>query len=242
MRVLVIAAHPDDEVLGCGGAILRHVSEGDEVSIAILGEGMMARANGRNDGRTSEAGKRLREAALEVSRALGAKEFFHHDFPDNRMDQVPLLDIVKIVEIRIGKWRPDIIYTHHQGDLNVDHGIVARAVTTATRPLSSKTVSEVYAFEVPSSTEWAFGMDHGSFKPNHFKEISSYLERKIQAMALYQTEMSPFPHPRSPEAISALAMFRGSQSGLRAAEGFMLLRKIVPEENSAAKSVRTVSA
>jgi len=228
MKVLVVAAHPDDEVLGCGGTVLRHVAGGDEVFIAILGEGVMARADGRNKSRLSKERDRVRDAAVRVARALGAGDLFRHDFPDNRMDQVPLLEIVKVVEGVLTRFRPDRVYTHFANDLNIDHCMISRAVVTASRPLSTQTVPEIYAFETLSSTEWAFGPSEG-FKPDTFVEISSFLEKKIEAMSLYETETSPFPHPRSAEAIRALAMRRGSQSGLRCAEAFMLVRKIVPE-------------
>jgi LmbE family N-acetylglucosaminyl deacetylase len=228
MKVLVVAAHPDDEVLGCGGTMLRHVAGGDDVFIAILGEGVMARADGRNKGRVSKERDKVRDASVRVARALGAKDLFRHDFPDNRMDQVPLLDIVKVVEGVLARFRPDVIYTHYANDLNIDHAIVLRAVVTATRPLSAMMVPEIYAFEVLSSTEWAFGPSE-VFKPDTFVGISNFLEKKIEVMSFYETETNPFPHPRSAEAIRALAMRRGSQSGLKSAESFMLVRKIVPE-------------
>lgn len=229
MRILVIVAHPDDEVLGCGGSIMRHVANGDEVFVAILGEGIMARADAQNESQVSKVRDRVRDVSVRVARALGAKEMVRHDFPDNRMDQIPLLEVVKVIEGFIGRFRPDVIYTHYQHDLNIDHCIVARAVITATRPLAGNTVTEIYAFEILSSTEWAFGQSE-SFNPNSFVEISSFLEKKIGAMSLYETEMRSFPYPRSAEAIRALAMRRGSQSGLMCAEAFMLARKIVPEK------------
>lgn len=228
MRILVIVAHPDDEVLGCGGTILRHVSEGDEVFLAILGEGVMARTGGGDEERVAKERDRVGEASVRVSRALGIRDMVRHDFPDNRMDRVPLLEIVKVVEGVLARFQPELIYTHFADDLNIDHCIVARAVVTATRPLPANGVREIRSFETLSSTEWAFG-PRGDFKPDTFVEISSFLEKKIEIMSFYETEVNPFPHPRSAEAIRALGMQRGSQSGLKAAEAFTLVRKILPE-------------
>jgi len=230
MRVVVFAAHPDDEVLGCGGTIARHSACGDDVFVVIAAEGMMARAKG-NVGDHFEGQKRtLWESARRAATVLGVKEVVHFGFPDNRMDGVELLEIIRKVEESLAAYNPDIVYTHYHGDLNIDHSILSKAVVTATRPLPHKLITEIYAFEVPSSTEWAFGLDHAGFRPNHFVGIESSLQRKIDAMAFYSTEIRPFPHPRSPEAIRALAMRRGGQAGLKAAEAFMLLRRVLPEK------------
>ena len=225
-RVLVIGAHPDDEVLGCGGTIARHAYYGDQVFIAILAEGMMARADQLKDSSYRDALDKLKADSKRASTILGANEIHHYDFPDNRMDSVDLLDVIKTVEECIGRFKPDVIYTHHGGDLNIDHAIVAKAVVTASRPLPDRVVPEVYAFEVLSSTEWEFSSDGDFFHPNCFIAIEKFLDKKIQAMSAYGTEMASFPHPRSVEAIKALALRRGSQSGLKAAEAFRLLRKI----------------
>lgn len=223
--VLVIVAHPDDEVLGCGGTIARLAQEGHDVYIAILGEGITSRYKRREEG-----GKRLIEElhsrSREVGQCLCAKEVFLFSLPDNRFDTVPLLDIVKIVENMVDKLQPDIIYTHHGGDLNIDHQIVHRAVLTATRPLENYPVKEIYAFEAPSSTEWAFQQFEPAFRPNVFVDITKTLEIKVQAMQLYESEARPFPHPRSPEALRAIAMRWGSVVGCGAAEAFELIRAI----------------
>ena len=226
MNILVIAAHPDDEVLGCGGTIARHSASGDRVDILILGEGMMSRADTRDDTQYRERLADLRENSRKACSILGASEVVHYDFPDNRMDSVDLLDIIRTVEGCIEQFRPEVIYTHHIGDLNIDHAIVAKAVISATRPLPNSLIPEVYAFEVLSSTEWSFGSGVDSFRPNYFIGIDDYLDKKVEAISIYQSETNPFPHPRSAEAIKTLAQRRGSQSGLKAAEAFMLLRKI----------------
>jgi LmbE family N-acetylglucosaminyl deacetylase len=227
LKVLVVAAHPDDEVLGCGGTLGRHAARGDEARIAILGEGVTSRYESRQ-----EADPRLLEALHERSRRagelLGAREVSLHGLPDNRFDSVPLLEVVKVVEKLVEEFRPEVIYTHHPGDLNVDHGVTFRAVLTATRPLAGRPVREVLSFEVPSSTEWAFQRIEPVFRPNVFVDITECLPDKVEAMALYESEARPFPHPRSGEALRAIARRWGSVVGLEYAEAFELIRGIRP--------------
>lgn len=225
MNVLVIAAHPDDEVLGCGGTAARLVSEGHDVHFMILGEGLTSRNRDRaeTDGKLLEV---LRQQAHAAAGKLGVKSVVLHKFPDNRLDSVPLLDVVKIVEESVDRFRPRVIYTHHGGDLNVDHEAIHRAVLTATRPVANTPVFEIYTFEVPSSTEWAFQRLNQPFRPNTFVEIAATLEKKIAAMQCYESEARRFPHPRSPEALRAIATRWGSVAGCAAAEAFELVRAI----------------
>jgi LmbE family N-acetylglucosaminyl deacetylase len=223
MNILVIAAHPDDEVLGCGGTIARHGNQNDIVHIDILGEGMNSRFGGGQSASPQKMDD-LYDQSRKAAKLLGAQEPAFHNLPDNRFDTVPLLEIIQIIEKSIHRRQPEIIYTHHGSDLNVDHGITLKAVLTATRPMQGCCVRQIYAFEVPSSTGWSFGQQLPEFRPNVFFDIDDTLERKIEAMRLYESEMRPFPHPRSPEALRALAMFRGSVSGLHAAEAFELVR------------------
>lgn len=227
--VLVVAAHPDDEILGCGGTIARLAREGSDVRIAILAEGMTSRYAKREDADTSQM-RHLHSRAEDAARAVGAKELILEKLPDNRLDSVPLLEVIKTVEALVDRFRPEIIYTHHPGDLNVDHGIVHRAVLTATRPLQGQCVRQIYAFEVPSSTEWAFHNLEPSFRPNVFVDISDTLDVKISALNCYDTETRPFPHPRSPEALRAIAARWGSVVGFQAAEAFELVRSVHPRE------------
>lgn len=224
MSVLVVAAHPDDEVLGCGGTIARLAQEGKDVTIAILGEGITSRYQDRSKA-DQELVEALQKRSQQVADLLGAKNLFTYDLPDNRFDTVPLLDVIKIVEDLVERVQPEVIYTHHSGDLNIDHVIVHRAVLTATRPQAGQPVKAIYAFEVPSSTEWAFDQ-FSPFQPNVFADISLTLETKVKAMALYESEARPFPHPRSPKALRALARWRGSAVGLEAAEGFEMVRDV----------------
>jgi LmbE family N-acetylglucosaminyl deacetylase len=220
---LVIAAHPDDEVLGCGGMMARLADAGEDVFVAILGEGITSRYGARSQADPTLITD-LRSASKRAVELLGARELFLYDLPDNRFDTVPLLDIVKIVESLVERLRPESIYTHHPGDLNVDHPTVFRAVLTATRPISTP-VRKIYAFEVPSATDWSFNQ-FVPFRPNVFVDIAASLDRKIAAMEIYESEARPFPHPRSPEALEALARQRGASAGLAAAEGFELVREI----------------
>jgi len=230
-RVLVVAAHPDDEILGCGGTMTRLAREGHDVRIAILAEGMSSRYPNRDDAHPEEM-KHLHVQAQQAADKVGAKELILCKLPDNRLDTLPLLEVVKTVEQLIARVRPEVIYTHHPGDLNVDHGVVHRAVLTATRPMGGQVVREVYAFEVPSSTEWAFQRLEPSFRPNVFVEITDSLETKIAALAVYDTETRPFPHPRSAEALRAIAARWGSVAGLPAAEAFELIRSVRPLPSS----------
>jgi LmbE family N-acetylglucosaminyl deacetylase len=230
MKVLVIAAHPDDEVLGCGGTAARLAQEGQEVHCAILGEGMTSRHAQRNDadrGQLIALDQQARAAAVK----LGIENLTLHQLPDNRLDTVPLLEVVKLVEGLVHQLKPEVIYTHHSGDLNIDHGIIHRAVLTATRPVSGRSVREIYAFEVPSSTEWAFQRIEPAFRPNVFVDITRTLEMKISAMNCYESEARKFPHPRSPEALRAIAMRWGSVCGCAAAEAFELIRSVRPQES-----------
>jgi LmbE family N-acetylglucosaminyl deacetylase len=225
VNVLVIAAHPDDEILGCGGTAARLVTEGHEVHFAILGEGITGRHSNRADADASRLAA-LHQQAHAAAAKVGVKNLTLHNLPDNRLDTVPLLDVVKIVEDLVEKFRPETIYTHHGGDLNVDHGIIHRAVLTATRPTAGHPVHDISAFEVPSSTEWAFQRIEPSFRPNVFVEITQTIDTKIAAMECYETERRKFPHPRSPEALRAIATRWGSVVGCAAAEAFELVRSV----------------
>jgi LmbE family N-acetylglucosaminyl deacetylase len=223
-RILVVAAHPDDEVLGCGGTISR-LSREQETHVAILGEGVSSRYDGRHQA-PRPALRRLQAQAREVAKRLGARSIQFGGLPDNRFDGLPLLDVVKQVERWVADLRPSVIYTHHGGDLNIDHAITFRAVLTATRPLKGCPVKELYAFEVPSATEWAFQRMEPAFRPSVFVDISSTMEIKVRAMQRYTSERRAFPHPRSPEALRAIAQRWGAVAGVAYAEAFELIRSV----------------
>jgi N-acetylglucosamine malate deacetylase 1 len=219
-RILAVVAHPDDEVLGAGGTLARHSANGDEVHIVFLTDGVGARGDNK-----LAAEQRAKAARLAASR-LSANEPHFLDFPDNRLDQVDLLDVTQKIEGVIREIAPTTIYTHHAGDLNIDHALCCRAVLTACRPLPGSTVRRIYAMEVASSTEWALPGAGQTFVPTRFVDISSYLETKRRALEAYAAEMRDFPHARSFESIAALATWRGASVGLRAAEAFVVIREV----------------
>lgn len=226
-KIAVIAAHPDDEVLGCGGTIARRVQAGDEVVTLIVAEGVTSRDGVRDLAVRSHDIEQLREAARAANSTLGVQTVDFGGLPDNRLDSIALLDVVKLVEAFIQQHRPDMVITHGAVDLNVDHEIVSRAVSTACRPLPASAIMSLLFFEVPSSTEWQTNIAKGAFWPNWYEDISSTLEVKLQALRCYASEMRPWPHPRSFEAVEALARWRGASVGLAAAEAFTLGRKLV---------------
>lgn len=222
-RIMVIAAHPDDEALGCGGTIARHAAAGDVVRVLFLADGVASRAM---VDRTPEL--RARKAAAEKACAImGAEAPIHLDFPDNRLDTLAFLEIVQAVEKQAVVFQPDVVYTHHAGDLNVDHRICHQAVLTAFRPIPGQTVKSIYGFEVCSSTEWAFGGTGPVFVPNRFVNIEAQMKAKYEALNAYEMEMRPFPHARSHEAVKALAAWRGASAGCKAAEAFTVIRDII---------------
>lgn len=224
-KVLVIAAHPDDEVLGCGATMARLAREGHEVRIAILAEGITSRSQTREQADTRQLSE-LREHARQAAKVLGVKDVSFHGLPDNRLDTVPLLDVAKIVEHLIAEFQPARIYTHHGGDLNVDHAVVCRAVMIATRPMRGCPVKELLQFEVASSTEWAFQQFEPAFRPNVFVNVRETVDLKLKAMACYESEARAFPHPRSSEALTAIARRWGSVAGVESAEAFQLVRAV----------------
>ncbi|NEQ36718.1 MAG: PIG-L family deacetylase [Okeania sp. SIO3I5] len=226
MKVLVIAAHPDDEVLGCGATIAKHALRGDVVHVLILAEGITSRDLQPDREKRNYELSALAEVPREAAKILGAASVELHNFPDNRLDSCNLLDIVKVVEQAIDKHQPEIIYTHHRGDLNIDHCYVHQAVVTATRPLPNRSVKTLLFFEIASSTEWQTPYSAPIFAPNWFVDVSDTISLKLKALEAYQSEMRPWPHARSIIALEHLAHWRGATIGVEAAEAFMLGRNI----------------
>ena len=226
-HVLVVAAHPDDEVLGCGGTIARHVSEGDRVEVVFFTDGVGSRHQAENPASQAEQVVR-NESARRAADILGIATPACFGFPDNRLDAIDLLDLVKAVEAVGNRFQPSIIYTHWAGDLNIDHRLVYRSVITAFRPMADTSVTRIRSFEIPSSTEWGDKSVTPAFQPNHFVAIDRFMDVKRRAIEAYAQEMRPFPHPRSHTALEALARWRGSESGLEAAEAFVTIRERVP--------------
>lgn len=215
-KVLIICAHGDDEVLGMGGTIARHHKNGDEIKLIILADGESARGEGDISGR-----KQMSEDAGKI---LGIQSIEFFDFPDNKMDSVPLIEIVKKIESIAQSFAPTIVYTHYKNDLNIDHEVSHRATMTAFRSLPGSSVRKLYAYEVLSSTEWSMG--DSTFNPNHFVNIENVMDTKMKALKIYDNEMRESPHTRSYENVEALATFRGHCVGYRKAEAFELIRSL----------------
>jgi len=218
-KILIIVAHPDDEVLAPGGTLIKHSLAGDEVFCLILGEGAMS----RNDA-LPEDKKILQNEAIEAAKVLGFNGLSFANLPDNSFDSVSLLKIIKTVELYLEKIRPDIVYTHYENDLNIDHRLTFQAVLTACRPVNQNCPKEIYTFETLSSSEWQ--TSDKKFKSNVYIDIADVIDKKVEALKKYSSEIRRYPHPRSPEGIKILAQYRGLESGLRFAEGFYLVRKI----------------
>jgi LmbE family N-acetylglucosaminyl deacetylase len=225
--VLVVAAHPDDEVLGCGGTIARHADAGDQVQVLIVAEGATSRQLQRDRNQATGELSALAQAAQRAGAILGAQGVELLDLPDNRLDSLDRLDLIKKIEERIGRHKPQVVYVHHAGDVNVDHRRLHEAVVTACRPTPGQPVRRLLSFEVASSTEWQPPGSAPPFQPNWFVDISAQWPRKSEALAAYASEMRPWPHARSLEALEHLARWRGAQAGVEAAEAFCLLRQLV---------------
>ncbi len=225
MNVLIVAAHPDDEVLGCGGTISRLAADGASVTILILANGLTSRAD-FDHSREEEMLGVHHERARKAAALMGAREVCFGGFPDQMMDTIPLLDVTQRIESEIARVQPEIIFTQHGGDLNMDHVITFRATMTATRPMKGSVVRKLYSYEVASSTEWAFQQFSPKFLPQVFYDISPYLETKIKAMQIYESEARESPHPRSPEMLRASARRWGAAIGADAAEAFCCVREI----------------
>lgn len=221
--ILVIAAHPDDEVLGCGGTMAK-LSAQNKIYSLILGEGINSRDE--SEKQKKDELKLLNENMLTANKIIGTRQIFTENLPDNKFDTIPLLNIIKIIEKYIEKIKPEIVYTHHMGDLNIDHRITFEAVLTACRPIENMPVKKILSFEIPSSTEWNSYSMINSFNPNVFEDISKTIDKKLDAMSAYKNELRLNPHPRSLEKIKALAEIRGATSGMNYAEAFMLIREL----------------
>jgi LmbE family N-acetylglucosaminyl deacetylase len=218
--VLIVAAHTDDEALGCGGTIAKHAAQGDKVFAVFMADGVTSRTESKP---TDHASRHL--AAENAKCVLGICRNIYLDWPDNRLDSVAMLDIVQGLQPILQELQPDIIYTHHHGDLNVDHQRTHEAVLTACRPTPGSTVRDIYAFEVMSSTEWA-NPSVAPFLPNHFVDISGFLATKRRALEAYQQELRKAPHSRSIDHLEHLARHRGHTVGLDAAEAFVAVRTL----------------
>jgi len=225
LRILTIAAHPDDEVLGAGGALARHAEAGDELRLVVCGEGVTSRYDQR-DQADPDLLKNLQEDMRRASKILGVARVYTLNLPDNRFDAVDLLDIVKAVETVVDDFEPDVVYTHHPGDLNIDHRLTFQAAITALRPLPGRRTSGIYCFEIPSATGWATPASGLPFEPNHYVEVSGWISKKLEALRSYAGEIPQPPHARSEKAVEARARMRGAEIGVEFAEAFVVARSI----------------
>jgi LmbE family N-acetylglucosaminyl deacetylase len=224
-NILVVAAHPDDEALGCGGTIARHSLQGDRVHVIIAAEGVTSRQDVRDRAAATDELSSLHACAIEANKVLGASVELW-PLPDNRLDTIARLDLIKRIEEVVERMKPTTVYTHHCGDVNVDHRRVHEAVVTACRPTPGHAVSRLLFFETASSTEWQTPGSQPPFVPNWFVDISATLQHKRRALDAYASEMRAWPHSRSLQAIEYLARWRGASAGVEAAEAFMLGRYI----------------
>ncbi len=217
MKVLVIAAHMDDEVLGMGGTIARHVKGGDQVAVCVVTQ----RAYGH---RYTESDVRVeKNSARTAAKILGYRRLTFWDLPDERLDE-KILSVIIPLEKEIQEFRPEVVYTTHRGDNNQDHRAVFHATMIACRSIARRPVRRLLCYEVPSSTEQAPPFPEYAFQPNFYVNITQTLPKKLRAMRAYRRELRPFPHPRSLQGLRALAQKRGVEIGFQAAEGFILVR------------------
>ncbi len=220
-KVLVIASHPDDETIGCGATIARHISDGDEVKIMTMTNGISSRGHANK-----KIIQKRNDCFVRATKLLGAEIIAQGDFPDNMLDSVPLLELVKFIEKEKINTNFNIVYTHSSSDLNVDHRLTFQASMTAFRPEPNETIEEIRCFEIPSSTDFSASQISSDFKPNLFINTEKFHEIKVRALETYQDEIREFPHSRSIKAIDALAIVRGSSVGVEKAEAFEVVRKI----------------
>lgn len=225
--VAVIAAHADDEVLGCGGTVARFARSGQAVHILLVADGETARLSGAQYADANTSIEQRVSAAESARAAIGATSLECLGFPDNRLDGMTLLDLVKPIEDFVRRHTPTMVFTHHAGDVNIDHQTVHHAVIAACRPQPGHSVADLLFFEVPSSTEWRPRTSAEPFTPDTFVDISSTLSTKLDGLRAYESELQPFPHPRSLAAVEALARWRGATSGCDAAEAFVTGRRII---------------
>jgi N-acetylglucosamine malate deacetylase 1 len=223
-KILVVAAHPDDEVLGCGGTIKKLTLKGTKVKIVFLSDGETSR--NINQKKKKKIVLLRKKAALKASSILKAEKPIFLDYPDNQLDKLPLLNYVKDLEKIISSYKPEMIFTHSHSDLNIDHKIANSAVITATRPINT-TVKAILFFETPSSTEWNFTNDKKFFKPNFYFDVNACFKFKINALKQYKSELRKWPHPRSIKAINLNAKKNGSVIGCEFAEAFQVGRIII---------------
>ena len=227
-KILVVASHPDDEILGIGGTLNKLVVNYNcTIKVVVLGEGLTSRNDSRNIENFKNQLIKHKQNINKAKEFIGYQELSVYDLADNRFDTIPLLDIIKIIEKEKKKFQPSIIFTHHSGDVNIDHQKTFDAVYTACRPLKDEMVRTILTFETLSGTEWISPNEPKKFIPNLFISLSeSNVKSKIDAMECYEFEKRSFPHPRSPKAIKIRAQMWGISIGEEYCEPFQIIRDI----------------
>lgn len=221
-KIMVIAAHPDDEILGCGGTIAKYILKNATIKVIIIGEGSSCRYDFPDAPESQSAIAERNDWAVEALKVLGVTDIVFNNLPCGRLDQVPIIEINKIIEKSILQFKPDTVFTHSSIDSNNDHRIVNRSTVMATRPCGEHIVDRVFAYEVLSSSEWSYT---DAFQPNYFIQLTEdNVNKKWEALQKYNSEMRPFPFPRSNMGVKAQAMGRGTQSSFDFAEAFELIR------------------
>ncbi len=215
-KIAAIFAHPDDEILGCGATLCKYSEKGSEINVLLLTNGYKSRDS--NNFSKKDFDKQIENSLQKI----GCSSLKKCNYPDNKMDSVPLLDVIKEIENFLSEKKPDTIFTHFNGDLNIDHKVVYNAVLTAARPISFK--GKIFSSEINSSTEWNYS--NNVFRPNFFECVDNYIESKLEAMKAHKNELMAWPHPRSLEGIKNLSRLRGQQIGVDHAEAFMLVRQV----------------
>jgi len=212
-KILIIAPHNDDEVLGVGGTIAKHVKQGDKVYICSV-----------TIGPNSERATMIRDEALNSHRFLGITKTFFLDLPVVNLAQLPTTEINTAIENVVNEVKPNIAYIPHRGDMHIDHKVVSESSMVALRPLNNPQLEIIYAYETLSETEWDIPSASNAFLPNVYSEVTDTIDEKLEAMKFYKSQLYKFPHPRSLRAIKALSEYRGSTIGVEHAESFMLIR------------------
>lgn len=225
MRILVIAAHPDDEIYGMGGTIAKLASEGHEVHVLIVTDGCTAQYAGRPD--LPEIIEKKHREAIKANALLGVKQVHFGTFPDMKLDTIPHVELNRLIEETVDNVQPDTVYTHFYGDVNLDHQMVYRSTLVAVRPVPGQCVRALYCYRVPSSTEWSPQLSQTAFFPNTMVDISDFTQKKEDALTAYQTEMRAYPHPRSAQYVRETDRACGLQWGMGSSEVFMLLRNLM---------------
>lgn len=218
-RVLVVTPHPDDEVLGCGGTMVKHASRGDEVYLCVVTKTYAPEW-------AEDETRERKEEVHRVNEILGVRKTYFLNLPTVKLDTIPQKELNDLISQMVNEVQPEVVYIPHQGDVSKDHRLVFEAAMVATRPKPNLTIRKVLCYEVLSETEWAAPFEESAFIPNIWTKISGVLETKLKAMSAYKSELKEFPHPRSLEAITTLAKMRGANVGVDAAEAFMLVREI----------------